>query len=327
MSFIMFRRLWLVPVMLVLLVACNPQTDSNQADSGPQLVLEVTIPPTEERATRFLSPTATQDATATIARSTAEINSPLDNVTVDAKFIIVTPTLPPSKTPTVTPTHSPTPTVTATPTLTNTSTSTAFLLPTSIVIPITEPAADQADRVCDSTWGFIQPPPESCPLGAPTASQGVYQEFSNGYMVWVGSLDAIYILFNDAAVRRWEVRRDVFEETNPSMAYLDEPPKSVGGGLWSPRRGFGLLWEQDAYIQNRIGGATQQWEQPFSVQVQTSDDGTLFVTTPRGTVFGLMPNGLNWNQFTGSLPPQAQSSGQSLALPSPENRLPFVGNK
>jgi hypothetical protein len=141
-------------------------------------------------------------------------------------------------------------------------------------------------------------------------------------MLWVGSLDAIYILFRDSELRRWEVRRDFFEEGNPSMAYLDAPPKSVNGGLWSPRRGFGLLWEQDAYIRNRIGGATQQWEQPYSVQVQLADDGALFITTPRSFMFGLMPNGTSWQQYAGSLPPQAQAI---LALPSPENRLPFAG--
>jgi len=321
----MLRGLWLVPVLFILLVACTPEAN-NQADNGPQLVLEVTIPPTEIRATRFLSPTPTVPATATFMRSTAELNSPLDNVTVDAQYVIVTPTLPPSKTPTVTPTHSPTPTITPTPSLTNTSTSTAFLLPTSIVIPITEPAADVANRVCDSTWGFIYPPPESCPLGAPVASQGVYQEFSNGYMVWVGSMDAIYVLFKDDAVRRWEVKRDFFDESNPSMAYLDAAPQSLGAGMWNPRRGFGLLWEQDAYIKNRIGGATQQWEQPFSVQVQTASDGTLFVTTPRGTVFGLMSGGISWDQFTGSLPPQAPTAAVQ-ALPPPENAFPIFGGK
>lgn len=323
----MLRGLWLIPVMLIFLVACNPEPN-NQADNGPRLVQEVTIPPTELRATRFLSPTPTQIATATLIRSSSEIDSPLSKVTVNAQYVIVTPTLPPSKTPTITPTHSPTPTITPTPTLTNTSTSTAFLLPTSEIIPITEPAAAQANRVCDSTWGFIYPTPQSCPLGAPTASQGVYQEFNNGYMVWVGSLDAIYVLFKDASPRRWEVHRDFFDENNPSMAYLDAPPDVLSGGTWKPRRGFGLLWEQDGYIRNRIGGATQQWEQPYSVQVQLASDGTLFVTTPNTTVFGLMPNGINWDQFTGSLPPQAQAAQQLQGLPPPENAFPKIsGNR
>jgi hypothetical protein len=314
----MFRGLWLLPLMLVLLAACNPQTDTEP--DGPRLVLEVTLAPSEARPTRFLSPTPTSAITVTRERATAEVDSPLDKVTLDAQFILVTPTLPPSKTPTITPSNSPTPTVTPTASLTNTATATAFLLPTSEIIVITQPAAAQANRVCDSTWGFIHPPPPSCPLGAPTASQGVYQEFANGYMLWIGSLDAIYTLYKDANQPRWQVSRDFFEENNPSMSYLNDAPRGLDSGAWSPRRGFGLLWEQDAAIRGRIGGATQQWEEPFSVQVQLSDDGALFITTPHAAVFGLMPRGVNWNQFSGSLPPSAPSVQQ---LPSPENQSPI----
>jgi hypothetical protein len=310
----MYRRLWLLPIILILLVACIPA--DNITPDGPRLVREVTLAPTDARATRFLSPTPIQ---ATQARATAEIDSPLDNVTVNAQFILVTPTLPPSKTPTVTPTHSPTPTVTPTPTLTNTATTTALFLPTSELIPVTAPAVSQADRICDATWGFINPPPAGCPLGAPTASAGVYQEFSNGYMVWVGSIDAIYVLYKDSNSPRWETHRDFFNDQNPSMAYLDAPPRNLTSTTWSPRRGFGLLWAQNAAVRDRIGGAIQQWEQPFSVQVQLANDGVIFVTTPRSSIFGLMPGRNDWAVFTGSLPPPVSSV---QLLPSPENQLP-----
>lgn len=311
----MYRRLCLLPIILILLAACDPA--ANITPDGPRLVREVTLAATVPRATRFLSPTVTQAIT-TESRATAEVDSPLNNVTVNAEFILVTPTLPPSKTPTVTPTHSPTPTVTPTPSLTNTATSTAFFLPTSEIIPITEPVAAQADRICDSNWGFINPPPAGCPLGAPTASAGVYQEFFNGYMIWVGSLDAIYVLYKDSVSPRWETHRDSFDQNNPRMAYLDDPPRSLTSGTWSPRRGFGLLWEQNASVRNRIGGAIQQWEEPFSVRVQLADDGVVFITTPRSSIFGLMPGRINWSVFTGSLPP----SSSVQVLPPPENHPP-----
>lgn len=313
----MYRRLWLLLIMLLLLAACEPA--ANITPDGPRLVREVTLAATAPRATRFLSPTVTQAITTAESRATAEIDSPLNNVTVNAEFILVTPTLPPSKTPTVTPTHSPTPTVTATPSLTNTATSTAFLLPTSEIIAITAPAALQADRICDSNWGFISPPPDGCPLGAPTASTGVYQEFWNGYMIWVGSIDAIYVLYKDSNSPRWETYRDSFDANNPRMAYLDAPPRGLVSGTWSPRRGFGLLWEQNMAVRDRIGGAIQQWEEPFSVRIQLADDGVIFITTPRSSIFGLMPSRSNWGVFAGSLPPPSSSI---QVLPPPENKPP-----
>lgn len=287
----MQRWLWL-PVSIMMLVACQPE-DSLSID-GPVLVQEVTIAPTEIRATRFLSPTPSPEAP---PRPTGEVQSPLDQVTVNAQFVLVTPTLPPSKTPTATPTQTETPTITPTTTMTNTATTTAFVLPTSEIVALTQPASSNADRICDTNWFFIEPRPESCPLNQPTASNGVYQEFQFGTMVWVGSGDAIYVIYNDANQPRWEVHRDSYDENSPSMAYLDAPPRELQPGYWSPRRGFGLLWEQNATVRNRIGSATQQWEEPFSVQIQTDNNNSLFISTPRSFVIGLIGDRTNWERY------------------------------
>lgn len=285
----MYFRVLLVAMLLSVFAACVP-VSSGEPD-GPVLVREVTVVPSEALPTRVLSPTP--------IRVTPEIQSPLSQVTVDAQFVIVTPTLPPSKTPTQTPTFTPTLTFTPTPTLTNTATATTFLLPTSEFIAITQPVAAPNNRICDSNWFFIQPRPQSCPMYPPNASAGVYQEFQNGYMIWVGSQDAIYLLYGDQGSPRWEVRRDYFlEGMSESAVEYDNAPLS---NLWQPRRGFGWLWRADANIRSRIGWATQQWEEPFSVQVQTANDGAIFVSTPRGTVFALFPSGLNWEKYlTGS---------------------------
>jgi hypothetical protein len=288
----MLKKLVLL-VLLFCLAACEP-SDKN-SDDAPLLVREVTVVPTDLSPTRFLSPTPLQ---ATEARPTGEVVSPLNQVTVDARYIVVTPTLPPSKTPTVTPTQTQTPTVTASPSMTNTATSTAFLLPTNELIPITQPAAQNSNTICDSSWFFIEPRPPACPMSQPTASNGVYQQFQNGTMIWVGSGQAIYVLYNDSNQPRWQVFRDYFDENNPSMLYLDGPPQVVGSSFWTPRRGFGLLWQNDLTIQNRLGAAIEQWEQPYSVQIQTASDGSIFLSTPRGFVFSLFSGGVNWNQYS-----------------------------
>ena len=272
-------------IILLLVAACT--TSEGTIDTGPRLVSDVTLgPATQTLATRMLSPTP-------LGR-TPEVVSPLDVVTVDAEFVLVTPTLPPSKTPTETPTISPTPPPTFTPTFTATSTNTAPILPTSVIIPVTGAVVIPIPEVCDSTWFFIQPRPANCPLNPPIADQGVYQQFQNGYMVWVRNQDAIYVMYSDNTQPRWEVFRDFFNEgmVEDESTFNNRPPNT-----WQPRRGFGLLWRGNERVRNRIGWAIQQWEQPYSVQVQTADDGTIFISEPRNAIFGLVPNGINWNLY------------------------------
>ena len=167
-------------ILLWALTACLPQDEV--VPDGPQLVGQVTL--------TGLSPQMTSQPQIVIPTNnpvTPENASPLSDVTVDASFVIVTPTLPPSKTPTTTPTMTQTPTTTPSPTMTNTSTATAFLLPTSNIVAATQAVIVPNNQICDTNWFFIQPRPDSCPLNPPNVGPGVYQEFENGYMIWVGT--------------------------------------------------------------------------------------------------------------------------------------------
>lgn len=278
-------------ILLLLVSACSAaqQTDQN----GPLLIQDVTLgPPTDSPPTRFLSPTPL------LRGITPEVLSPLEQVTVEAGFVLVTPTLPPSKTPTETPTTSPTPTLTRTPTVTVTSTATAFLFPTSVIVAVTAPVANPLPQVCDSTWFFIEPRPASCPQNPPLADQGVYQEFERGFMIWVRGPDAIYVLYNDVLQPRWQVYRDQFDE---GMVEWDPSYASAPGpNLWQPRRGFGMLWRANAAVRERIGWATQEWEQPYSVSVQTGTDGVIFISDPGSTLFSLIPAGVGWQRYAGA---------------------------
>jgi hypothetical protein len=303
---------WLAVTVMMILSACTAES----TPQGPRLIQEVTLASTNVVPTRFSSPTITQERIVTPERL-----SPLNNVTVDAQFVVVTPTLPPSKTPTPTPTQSPTPTVTPTATMTNTATATSFLLPTSEILEVTDAVAAPNDQICDSNWFFIEPDPGSCPLYPPNASAGVYQEFQNGVMLWVGSQDAIYVMFNDLSVPRWQVFRDFFNEgmVEESPAYLTPPTTA----LWQPRRGFGLLWRDNEVLRNRLGWATQEWEQPYSVQVQTADNASIFLSTPSTNIIVLFPNGQNWNRYattTSSLP---AFGSQAVQPPLIQPNVPF----
>ena len=282
--------------IIVVLAACG--NTSQPRDSGPVLLAESTLAPTTPAPPRVITSTPETmqiQPTITPTAHTGEILSPLDVATVDADFVLVTPTLPPSKTPTFTPTFTATPTTSPTPTVTVTATATLMLFPTSVIVPVTAAVANPLPQVCDSTWFFIVPRPDGCPRSLPVAGQAVYQAFQNGYMVWIQAQDAIYVMFGDQQQPRWRVIRDEFDE---GMAEDDptfgDPPTEF---TWRPRRGFGVLWRNDPAIRERIGWAVEEWEQPFSVQTQMAADGTLFISEPTGGVFAVLPNGIDWARY------------------------------
>lgn len=283
-------RPFVLVALLLTLVSCG----TTRPDAGPRLVQEVTLPPTTITPTRILSPTPELEAS---VAGTSELISPLDLVTLEADFVVVTPTLPPSKTPTQTPTITPTPSQSPTPTTTVTATATALLFPTSVIREVTAVVSNPLAEVCDSTWFFIQPRPASCPLNPPLSSQSVYQQFQNGYMIWVQERDAVYVMYDDPNPPRWQVFKDNFNEgmVESDAAYNVSPFP----GTWQPRRGFGLLWRTNEAVRNRIGWAVEEWEQPYSVQVQTAKDGSIFLADPHGGVFSLVPGGVNWQRFAG----------------------------
>lgn len=287
-----FRVLMLgVMLTLLLLMACS--ADPAPDDGGPRLLRDSTLAPTTPAATRILSVTPPRAVT---LGSTNEVLSPLEDITVQADFVLVTPTLPPSKTPTTTPTITPTQTVSPTPSVTVTATATLPTFPTSIVQPVTAVISAPINQVCDTAW-FFEPRPASCPLAAPTAAAGVFQTFQNGYMIWVGSQDAIYVMYNDYSRPRWEVYRDQFDQgmIEDDPAYANAPVPNT----WQPRRGFGMLWRGNEVVRNRIGWAIDELEIPFSVQVQTAGDGTFFVSDAQNHVFGLTPGGVDWVRYAG----------------------------
>lgn len=285
------RRIELILLLVGIIAAIA--ACANAETNGPRLVQDVTIVPTTPAPTRILSPTPVL----TVTDFDSEVQSPLQVVTLESDFVLVTPTLPPSKTPTTTPTYTYTPTLSPTPTQIVTATATRPLLPTSVIRPVTAVVAQPTSRICDTAWFFIEPRPANCPSTEPSAAQGVYQAFENGYMLWLGQTDAIYVLYNDIRLPRWEVYRDQFEET---MMHDDpgfgEPPSA---NLWRPRRGFGLLWRGNEEIRERIGWAIDEWEQPYSVQLQSAEDGSFFISTPVDGVFNLLPGGRDWTLYSG----------------------------
>ncbi|MBZ0297613.1 MAG: hypothetical protein K8L99_33965 [Anaerolineae bacterium] len=278
-------------IIALLLSACASETISG----GPRLVQDVALEPTTPAPTRFLSPTPSPTPVA-IPISTSEVNVPLQVATVDVDFVLVTPTLPPSKTPTGTPTQTPTVTVTPSPTLTSTATATALLVPTSVVQQVTAIVAQPQAVTCNGQWFFAQPPVSTCPAGPPMASRASLLQFQQGYMVWIDVQDAIYVLYDSANSPRWQVFNDTFDEGMMEFdpGWGEGPPYT-----FQPRRGFGKVWRERPEVRQRLGWAVREWSEPYSAQVQTASDGSVFIQESRGGVFSLMANGSDWKRYDG----------------------------
>ena len=276
-------------LLAVLMVACAPQ------DSEALPTLAALNTPTRAASDSGAS-------AAVVPLQTSENESPPEVATQEAAYILVTPTNPPSKTPT--PTHTPTQTATNTsePTeiTTATATATALIPPTKVVPFITAVVSQPIERVCDSTWFFIEPKPDHCPSTIATTSQAVYQEFQHGLMLWLQQEDLIYVLYDNFGGPAWESYEDEFEE---GMLEEDEtwplPPRD---DLFQPRRGFGMLWRGNPAVRARIGWATEKWEVPYSSTVQIGEDETIFLQDPYGGIVTLLVDQSDWQRYLGGNP-------------------------
>jgi hypothetical protein len=276
--------------LLVLFAACT----SDPAIGGPRLVQDVTLEPTA------ILPTRIQTATPiVIPIATSERVSPPTVATIEGQFsdfVLVTPTLPPSKTPTPSPTISPTPTNTRPPT----QTPRPPLFPTYVVAtsdvfsPAVNPQVNN-NQNCAADWFFSQPIPVVCPVSAAVVSTAAYQQFQQGFMIWVGQQDMIYVVYDSAETPRWQMFRDEYvdnmPEYDPSLV-VDQPPYT-----WQPRRGFGLIWRNNSIVKARLGWAVREWEEPFDTRLQIGLDGTVFLTEPRGGIIVLQPGGRDWDRY------------------------------
>lgn len=278
----MGRCPWLF--MLLLIAACTP--DASIA-LGPRLVQEVTLGPSAVLPTRALSPSPSPIviAVATAAPMAVTIVADVPD------FVLVTPTLPPSKTPTRTPTI--TSTFTRTPLATATS---PFSATSALPPPINFSSTGRAAQPCQANWFFIQPQLPQCPLGEALVSQAAFQHFQQGSMIWVAQQTAIYAVYDGLTIPRWQVFRDTYVEGAPEADLSDSAPPFT----WQPRRGFGEVWRTHPDVRQRLGWSLQESEEPYTTQVQIASDGTIFLAEPGGGIIGLRPGGQGWDRYPGA---------------------------
>lgn len=274
-------------LLLILLVGCRP-TPSSQG-GGPVLVNVATLAPTTPAPTRAVTMTPTALVQSVAASPTR--GTPLPVATIDGDFVLVTPTLPPSKTPTASPTHTPTGTSTPLPTATFPPTLTPnpnLILPA----PVIGTVDPNNRRLCQTTWFFVQFVPPTCPVGAASSGLGSILNFERGIMVWSQQQDSIYVFYNDPGFPRWQVFGDAYSDGMPDSdpSFDQNRPPNV----WQPRRGFGLIWRQDQTLRDRIGWALRDSEAAYNQTIQASIDGVIYIGLPSSQVIGMSPSGNNW---------------------------------
>lgn len=115
-----------------------------------------------------------------------------------------------------------------------------------------------------------------CPEQPPRAGFGVWQPFERGAMIYLAETDEIIVL---AADGRAHVYADQYVEGQPDPD--DVPPD----GLYTPVRGFGLLWRALGGASSDLGWATAP-EQGYDITVQPAGrlSFTTYLTTPDGVI-------------------------------------------
>lgn len=289
---------WVLVGFLLLLAACNSETDSQPTpadtvlnnSSLPKIIVTVEIPST-------VTPTLDGGATANVAtasptssvRSTATATAtPYVGVfigqptSVDPEgTIVVPPTLPPIVI--IQPGSNPiTNTSGVIPSVNVTTSPGGVVSGGNCAIPVAEPFAN-AYTTNPVLQNF------GCPREAGFSTSLVFQPFEQGRMFWRDTRQ-ILILSNNGTF--WRVP-DNWNETIPA----DDPALVPPSGLLQPVRGFGFAWRSSPTYQNSLGWALTT-EFPISSYWQDFDGGSLFIGD-NGLIFALPAS--DTGQYVGGL--------------------------
>ncbi|MGC9347496.1 MAG: hypothetical protein ACP5JG_05080 [Anaerolineae bacterium] len=128
--------------------------------------------------------------------------------------------------------------------------------------------------------------PQVCPANAPFITQGSYQPFEKGLMIWLEDVegrDVVYVLYDNYV---WDLHEDTWEEGEPDRDPLVIPPE----GRQQPIRGFGKVWREQPEVRDRLGWATAgetAYSGVHQREIQESIGGTQYVRTIDGRVIKL----------------------------------------
>jgi len=151
---------------------------------------------------------------------------------------------------------------------------------------------------CPDTW-FMANPPTTCPASSALVTQGVYQVFQNGLMIWLQGNGYIFVLHSDGNSPQWEMFPDTWEAGMPEKDDLLVAP----AGLIQPVRGFGKVWREQHGVKDRLSWALEG-EVVFSSAYQCDSSpkySRCFVQGPDGVIL-LQPERSGWALWAGPTP-------------------------
>ncbi|MBN1178239.1 MAG: hypothetical protein JXD18_03450 [Anaerolineae bacterium] len=160
----------------------------------------------------------------------------------------------------------------------------------------------ELDIACAYAWAAPladNPPSTRCPSEAQVGA-AAQQPFENGFMVWFGPTNAIYVFYNQDAVglpNRYRVFPDAFVEGDPESDPAIVPP----AGLYQPVRGFGLLWRTQPEVRDLLGWATAP-EAGFDTWLQYYAEQAMHVSANMlqgidGTIYQLSNVDSGWRAY------------------------------
>ncbi len=126
-----------------------------------------------------------------------------------------------------------------------------------------------------------------CPAELETNTWSAEQTFIGGYMFWRSDLRLIYALYNDGT---WESFVDNWNEGD-----LEWDPTIVApAGYYQPKRGFGLVWREQAGVRSKLSWGTIE-ERGLNASWQTYDGGMMLWSGALG-IFVLYDDG-TWSRY------------------------------
>jgi len=145
---------------------------------------------------------------------------------------------------------------------------------------------------CAYEWE-IAVSPDVCPSSDLIVSQGAYQEFEGGFMIWLPARPpSIWVFYDDGTFARYDDTWD-----NNSFT-IDDTPES---GLFAPERGFGYLWNNTPIVRSNLGWATG-FEQAYTINAQSTlsqssyDRSIYYLTPPNGQIIRAVMQGRSVDQ-------------------------------
>jgi hypothetical protein len=121
------------------------------------------------------------------------------------------------------------------------------------------------ELTCPVTWFFdVPPPPDLCPLWSAEATTGQLQLFEHGLMILNQATGFVHVMYEDT----FEFSRD-YDTWRADMPDVD-PDLAPPDGLYSPVRGFGIIWKQNSPGTESTVGERLGWATGPVIDIQTA---------------------------------------------------------